>query len=395
MKLVVLYLLVVPTARSSSSRRSSVVLDRAKSSILNPGPHGLSEVVYAFTSAANNNGSAFGGLTGNTDWFNTTLGLAMLAGRFLLIVPVLAIAGSLARKQPVPASAGTFPTGTPLFAALLVGVDRDRRRRSPTSPCSPSGRSWSSWACDLRRQPRRSSTRRSCGARPRQRAEARPAAHGAQPGDVRRRDRQRARDRPLRQGLPTRRTGACSPGSSRPGSGSRCCSRTSRRRSPRGAARPRPTSCARRAPTTIAHRRLPDGSLEDVAELALRVGDEVVVSAGEVIPADGDVDRGHRERRRVGDHRRVGARDPRVGRRPLGRHRRHAGALGRDRRPGHRAAGRELPRPDDRARRGRERQKTPNEIALNILLAGLTIVFLALPSSRCSRSPSTRARSRP
>ena len=91
-------------------------------SILNPGPHGLTEIVYAFTSAGNNNGSAFGGLTGNTDWYNTTLGLSMLVGRFLLIVPVLAIAGSLARKQRVPASAGTFPTGTPLFAGLLVGV---------------------------------------------------------------------------------------------------------------------------------------------------------------------------------------------------------------------------------------------------------------------------------
>ena len=100
----------------------SVVLDTAQASILNPGPHGLTEVIYAFTSAGNNNGSAFGGLTGNTDWYNTTLGLAMLVGRFLLIVPVLAIAGSLARKQPVPASAGTFPTGTPLFAGLLVGV---------------------------------------------------------------------------------------------------------------------------------------------------------------------------------------------------------------------------------------------------------------------------------
>ena len=99
-----------------------MLLDTAKSSIFNPGPHGLSEVTYAFTSAGNNNGSAFGGLAGNTDWYNTTLGLAMLAGRFLLIVPALAIAGGLARKQTVPASAGTFPTDTPLFAALLTGV---------------------------------------------------------------------------------------------------------------------------------------------------------------------------------------------------------------------------------------------------------------------------------
>jgi K+-transporting ATPase ATPase A chain len=121
MKLVVLYLLVVPTLILVFAS-SSVLLDTAKSSILNPGAHGLSEIVYAFTSASNNNGSAFGGLTGNTDWFNTTLGLAMLAGRFLPIVVALAIAGSLARKQPVPPTAGTFPTGTPLFAGLLIGV---------------------------------------------------------------------------------------------------------------------------------------------------------------------------------------------------------------------------------------------------------------------------------
>ena len=82
----------------------------------------MTEVTYAFTSAANNNGSAFAGLTTNTDWYNTTQGLAMLVGRFLLIVPALAIAGALARKQQTPATAGTFPTGTPLFGGLLVGV---------------------------------------------------------------------------------------------------------------------------------------------------------------------------------------------------------------------------------------------------------------------------------
>jgi K+-transporting ATPase ATPase A chain len=121
MKLVVLYLLIVPTLILALAS-ASVVLSKPKSSILNPGPHGLSEVVYAFASAANNNGSAFAGLTGNTDWYNATLGMAMLGGRFLPIVLVLAIAGSLARKQSVPVTAGTFPTGTPLFAGLLVGV---------------------------------------------------------------------------------------------------------------------------------------------------------------------------------------------------------------------------------------------------------------------------------
>ncbi len=121
MKLITIYILAMPVLVLSFIG-ASVVMDTAKASILNPGPHGLSEVAYAFASAGNNNGSAFGGLTGNTDWYNTTLGLAMLGGRFLLIVPVLALAGSLARKQTVPASAGTFPTGTPLFVALLVGV---------------------------------------------------------------------------------------------------------------------------------------------------------------------------------------------------------------------------------------------------------------------------------
>jgi len=121
MKLVVIYIVVVPLAVLGLSA-VSVLLGTAKASILNPGAHGLTEVVYAFTSAGNNNGSAFGGLTGATDWYNTTLGLAMLIGRFLLIVPALAIAGSLVRKQRVPANAGTFPTGTAMFAGLLTGV---------------------------------------------------------------------------------------------------------------------------------------------------------------------------------------------------------------------------------------------------------------------------------
>jgi potassium-transporting ATPase potassium-binding subunit len=121
MKLVVLYLLAVPVAILSFAG-ATVLLRTALSSLANEGPHGLSEMVYAFTSASNNNGSAFGGLTGNTHWFNTTLGLCFLIGRFLLMVPVLAIAGSLARKQAVPPSAGTFPTGTPLFAGLLTAV---------------------------------------------------------------------------------------------------------------------------------------------------------------------------------------------------------------------------------------------------------------------------------
>ena len=89
---------------------------------LNVGPHGFSEVLYAFTSAANNNGSAFAGITVNTPWWDTALGLAMLLGRFLPIVFVLGLAGSLARQKPVPASAGTLPTHRPLFVGMVVGV---------------------------------------------------------------------------------------------------------------------------------------------------------------------------------------------------------------------------------------------------------------------------------
>ncbi|RVC47157.1 MAG: potassium-transporting ATPase subunit KdpA [Mesorhizobium sp.] len=100
----------------------AVVLPRAVASMGNGGPHGFSEVLYAYTSAAANNGSAFGGLTGNTPWYNITLGIGMLMGRFLVIIPALAIAGSLVAKKTVPASAGTFPTDGPLFVGLLVGV---------------------------------------------------------------------------------------------------------------------------------------------------------------------------------------------------------------------------------------------------------------------------------
>ena len=121
MKLVVIYILLVPFVILLFTA-ISVVMHSSLASIYNPGPHGLTEVTYAFTSASNNNGSAFAGLSGNTDWYNTTLGLCMLVGRFTLMVPVLAIAGSLGRKQRVPASSGTLPTGTPLFSLLLAGI---------------------------------------------------------------------------------------------------------------------------------------------------------------------------------------------------------------------------------------------------------------------------------
>ncbi|TWD48851.1 K+-transporting ATPase ATPase A chain [Agrobacterium vitis] len=121
MKFAMLAVLILPAVILGFSAVSAM-LSFAVASIGTPGPHGLSEILYAFTSAAGNNGSAMGGLNGNTAWYNTTLGISMMLGRFGYIVPVMAIAGSLAAKQKIPASTGTFPTATPLFAGLLIGV---------------------------------------------------------------------------------------------------------------------------------------------------------------------------------------------------------------------------------------------------------------------------------
>ncbi|MDQ0390601.1 potassium-transporting ATPase subunit KdpA [Labrys monachus] len=121
MKFAMLAILILPTAILGFTGVSAM-LPFAVSQIANGGPHGLTEILYAYSSAVGNNGSAFAGLSANTPWFNTTLGIAMVAGRFGYVVPVMAIAGSLAAKTKVPASAGTFPTHTPLFVGLLVGI---------------------------------------------------------------------------------------------------------------------------------------------------------------------------------------------------------------------------------------------------------------------------------
>ncbi len=121
MKMAILAILCLPTAMLIFTAIASV-LPSAVASIGTAGPHGFSEILYAYTSTAANNGSAFGGLTGNTPWYNVTLGISMLMGRFLVIIPALAIAGSLVAKKRVPSSAGTFPTDGPLFVGLLVGT---------------------------------------------------------------------------------------------------------------------------------------------------------------------------------------------------------------------------------------------------------------------------------
>ncbi|WP_395448493.1 potassium-transporting ATPase subunit KdpA [Aminobacter sp. UC22_36] len=120
-KMAVLAILCLPLAMLGFTA-IAVLIPSAVASVGTSGPHGFSEILYAYTSGAANNGSAFGGLTGNTPWYNISIGLAMLMGRFLVIIPALAIAGSLVTKKTVPASAGTFPTDSPLFVGLLAGV---------------------------------------------------------------------------------------------------------------------------------------------------------------------------------------------------------------------------------------------------------------------------------
>jgi K+-transporting ATPase ATPase A chain len=117
----ILAILVTPLAVLVPSAIAAV-MPAGLAGLNNAGPHGFSEILYAFSSAAGNNGSAFAGLSANTFFYNTALGLVMFIGRFWVIIPVLAIAGSLAKKKQVPAGLGTLPTHTPLFVALLIGV---------------------------------------------------------------------------------------------------------------------------------------------------------------------------------------------------------------------------------------------------------------------------------
>jgi K+-transporting ATPase ATPase A chain len=121
-QMAMLYLLIFPFIILSFSAATVLMPNLGLSSLANHGPHGLSEILYAYTSATGNNGSAFAGLNANTHWYNYSLGIAMFFGRFMMIVPMLAIAGNLAGKKIVPASAGTFPVTTPLFTMLLTAV---------------------------------------------------------------------------------------------------------------------------------------------------------------------------------------------------------------------------------------------------------------------------------
>jgi potassium-transporting ATPase potassium-binding subunit len=120
-KLAATYFLITPLIVLTGTA-VAMAMPGQRAGMLNTGPHGLSEVLYAFTSAANNNGSAFGGLSANTDWYNTALGLAMVFGRFLPLILVLALAGSLAKQGATPESIGTLPTHRPQFVGMVSGV---------------------------------------------------------------------------------------------------------------------------------------------------------------------------------------------------------------------------------------------------------------------------------
>jgi potassium-transporting ATPase potassium-binding subunit len=121
-KMSMLYVLIFPLVILVFAAITVMAPSFGTSQVANSGPHGLSEILYAFTSGTGNNGSAFAGISANTYWYNSTIGAAMLIGRFLMIVPMLAVAGNLARKKMVPPSLGTFPVTTPLFTVLLVSV---------------------------------------------------------------------------------------------------------------------------------------------------------------------------------------------------------------------------------------------------------------------------------
>ena len=121
-QMAMLYLLIFPLVILGFASVAVLAPSFGLSSLTNHGPHGLSEILYAYSSATGNNGSAFAGLNANTHWYNSTLGISMFIGRFLMLIPMLAIAGNLAAKKSVPATAGTFPVTTPLFTILLTGV---------------------------------------------------------------------------------------------------------------------------------------------------------------------------------------------------------------------------------------------------------------------------------
>ncbi len=400
-KMAMLAILILPLPMLAFTA-ISVILPFGLSSIQDPGPHGFSEVLYLFTSQTANNGSAFAGFTGNTLWYNTTGGLAMLIGRYFVIIPMMAVAGSLVAKKIVPPSAGTLPTTGGLFVGLLVGVIliiggltffpalslgpdrralRHVRRDAVLTPEFSEPPSW---------KPRQSS------------ASGMPVSALADPKIIgpaigsafAKLDPRAMMKNPVMfvveivAALTTvvfirdLVAGGANLGFTfqiilwlwitvlfanfaeavAEGRGKAQADSLRRTRTETHGQAPRP---ARHADV-----------LELVPGTSLRIGDIVLVEAGDIIPSRRRGDRGHRLGQRGGDHRRIGAGHPRIGRRPLGGHRRHPGALRLDQGAHHRGPGSTFLDRMIRLVEGAERQKTPNEIALNILLAGMTIIFV-------------------
>ena len=344
-QMAMLVVLVFPLTILVLHRRSrSVSPSFGTSSIANPGPHGLSEILYAFTSGTGNNGSAFGGLNANTHWYNVTLGVAMLIGRFFMIIPMLAIAGSLGRKKRVPPSPGTFPVTTPLFAALLVGVDRHRRRADvlPGAQPRPDRRALADGAGTGVLMAHASRKVRSIwdpaivrGAVVRRAAQAASADDGEEPGDVRRRGRQRADDGAAR--CSTRVAG-------RPGLGFELqitfwlwltvlfANFAEAMAEGRGKAQ---ADTLRKARTETVANRIVAGRRgpRRCRPPALRKDDVVMVKAGEFIPADGEIIEGVAS---VDESAITGESAPVIresGGDRIGGHRRHARAVGLDQGP--------------------------------------------------------------
>ena len=350
------------------------------------GPHGLSEVLYNFASASNNNGSAFAYQGTGTQWYTMTQGISMLIGPLLPDHP--GARRSAARWPPnrrCRRPAGTLPTHTPLFGVLVVGVivivagltffpalalgpilehlsllrtdDRNhdcniRNDSGPSRAHRRCARKAPGVEVDLRSGDRQDGDRSTPFKKLNPRTMMRnPVMFIVEVGSVlttlpvhprlrRAARRQAERVRRARGGVAVVH---------------RAVRQLRRGDGRRAAARPRPRRCARPGPTRsprVRHARRHDRRRS--RRRALQVGDLCVVVGRRGDPRRRRHRRGHRHGRRVGDHRRVGPGDPRVGRRPLGGHRRHAGAERRDRRAHHGQAGRDVPRPDDRPRRGRQ-----------------------------------------
>jgi hypothetical protein len=379
----------------------AVVLPTGLSSLANAGPHGYSEALYAYTSGTANNGSAFAGISANTPFYNTTLGLAMWIGHFLFIVPMLAIAGSLAGKKLVPASEGTFPTDGALFVGLLIGViliiggltffpalalgPIVEHLAMNAGTCFDRGKELRDKTNEREIQPAAFCTDTARPGDPRARnhrrlSQARPEAHDPQPGHVHRGDRDRAHDDPLLAGPVARSAGERAairlPDLALAVDHLAVANFAEAVAEGRGKAQ---AASLRKTRTTTFAKRLAsaqDTRFDRIQATNLKVNDFVLVEAGDMIPSDGEVIEGIAS---VDESAITGESAPVI---------RESGGDRSAVTGGTRVLSDWIKVRITAAQgstfldrmislvEGAERQKTPNEIALNILLAGLTLIFV-------------------